>query len=335
LSAMRKRIIPILILVIIVISAIVLYARWTARMLPGNILMISGNIEAHESLVGFKVQGRLDDLPVQEGQSVREGDLIARLDTKDYEQQVRIDEASVRSQQAELDLALAGTRSQEIKAAEQALFDAKADLELKKVEFRRNQDLYESNAIVSAESRDTAETSLKRAQATYEQRNQTYKELLEGTRKEQIAVNRANVDTARQNLELSRVRLSYTSLYAPKTGLVTVRQAEIGEVMLPGSPVVTIAEIDHLWLRGYINEADLGRVRWGQSATIRTDTFPGRTYKGRVSFVSPVAEFTPKSVETHKERVTLSYRIKIDLENPNQELKPGMPADAEIDTAGR
>ena len=133
---MRKRIIPILILVIIVTSTIVLYTRWTARKATGNILMISGNIEAHESLVGFKVQGRLDDLPVQEGQSVREGDLIARLDTKDYEQQVRIDEASVRSQQAELDLALAGTRSQEIKAAEQALFDAKADLELKKVEFQ-------------------------------------------------------------------------------------------------------------------------------------------------------------------------------------------------------
>ena len=234
-----------------------------------------------------------------------------------------------------LDLALAGTRTQEIKAAEQSVLDARADLELKEVEFRRNQALFEKNAVVSEEARDTAETNMKRARTAYERASQTYNELVEGTRKEQIAINRANVDTARQNLDLSRIRLSYTSLYAPKAGVVTVRQAELGEVMLPGAPVVTVADIDHLWLRGYINETDLGRIRWGQAATVTTDTFPGKKYRGRVSFISSVAEFTPKSVETHKERVTLVYRIKIDLENPRHELKPGMPADAVIEAAGR
>jgi HlyD family secretion protein len=332
---MRKKIIAVLILIIVVVSIIILYARWTARKPPGNILQISGNIEAHESLVGFKVQGRLDELLVQEGQSVHEGELIARLDNKDYLQQVSIDEAALRSREAELDLALAGSRTQEIKAAEQAVLDARADMELKKVELQRNQALYERNAAVSAEARDVAATNLKRAQATYERNKQTYDELLEGTRKEQIAINRANVNTARQNLGLSRIRLEYTSLLAPKTGVVTVRQAELGEVMQPGTPVVTIADLDHLWLRGYVSETDLGRIRWGRTATVRTDTFPGKTYKGHVSFISSVAEFTPKSVETHKERVTLVYRIKIDLDNPNHELKPGMPADAQIDVAGR
>jgi HlyD family secretion protein len=327
---MRKKIILILILIIVAALIIVLYIRWTERKPSPDILMISGNIEAHESIVAFKVQGRLDELLVEEGQYVHKGDLIARLDREDYVQQTRVDEATVGSREAELDLALAGSRIQEIKAAEQAVLDAQADLELKKIEFHRNQALYERDAV-SAEARDTADTNLKRAQATYERNNQTYNELLEGTRKEQIAINRANVHTSRQNLDLSRVRLAYTSLYAPKTGVVTVRQAELGEVMLPGTPVVTIADIDHLWLRGYIGETDLGRVRWGQSATVKTDTFPGKTYKGRVSFISSEAEFTPKSVETHKERVTLVYRIKIDLDNPNHELKPGMPADAEID----
>jgi HlyD family secretion protein len=327
---MRKKIILFLILIIVAASAIVLYLRWTERKPPENILMISGNIEAHESTVGFKVPGRLTELLVEEGQYVRKGDLMARLDREDYAQQTRVDEAAVASREAELDLALAGSRAQEIKAAEQAVLDAQADLELKKVEFHRNQALYERNAV-STEARDIAETNLKRAQATYERNVQTYNQILEGTRKEQIAINRANADTARQNLGLSRVRLDYTSLYAPKTGVVTVRQAELGEVMLPGTPVVTIADIDHLWLRGYVSETDLGRVRWGQSATVKTDTFPGKTYRGRVSFISSEAEFTPKSVETHKERVTLVYRIKIDLDNPNRELKPGMPADAEID----
>ncbi|MGD0236960.1 MAG: biotin/lipoyl-binding protein, partial [Syntrophorhabdales bacterium] len=214
---MRKKIIAVLILIIVVVSIIILYARWTARKPPGNILQISGNIEAHESLVGFKVQGRLDELLVQEGQSVHEGELIARLDNKDYLQQVSIDEAALRSREAELDLALAGSRTQEIKAAEQAVLDARADMELKKVELQRNQALYERNAAVSAEARDVAATNLKRAQATYERNKQTYDELLEGTRKEQIAINRANVNTARQNLGLSRIRLEYTSLLAPKT----------------------------------------------------------------------------------------------------------------------
>jgi len=94
---------------------------------------------------------------------------------------------------------------------------------------------------------------------------------------------------------------------------------------------MTLADLDHIWMRAYISETDLGRIRWGQSAVLRTDTYPGKSYQGRVSFIASQAEFTPKSVETHKERVTLVYRIKIDADNPNHELKPGMPADATID----
>jgi HlyD family secretion protein len=112
-----------------------------------------------------------------------------------------------------------------------------------------------------------------------------------------------------------------------------VRQAEVGEVVVPGTPVVTLADLDHIWLRAYIAETDLGRIRWGQEATITTDTYPGKQYRGRISFISSSAEFTPKSVQTYRERVTLVYRIKIDIDNPNRELKPGMPADARIDLA--
>jgi HlyD family secretion protein len=112
-----------------------------------------------------------------------------------------------------------------------------------------------------------------------------------------------------------------------------VRQAELGEVVVPGTPIVTLADLDHIWLRAYLAETDLGRIRWGQDATITTDTYPGKQYHGRVSFISSNAEFTPKSVQTYRERVTLVYRIKIDIDNPNHELKPGMPADAHIQLA--
>jgi HlyD family secretion protein len=176
---------------------------------------------------------------------------------------------------------------------------------------------------------------MKRARATYERVKQHHDQIVEGTRKEQISVNRANLQLAREMFEMSRVKLGYTVLKAPISGVVLVRQAELGEVVVPGAPVVTIADLDHLWVRGYISETDLGRIRWGQAATVRTDTFPHTTYPGRVSFISSEAEFTPKSVETHKERVTLVYRVKIDLDNPNHELKPGMPADAMIEVAPR
>jgi len=127
--------------------------------------------------------------------------------------------------------------------------------------------------------------------------------------------------------------MSYTVLRAPAAGVVTVREAESGEVVSAGSPVVTLADLDHLWLRAYIAETDLGRIGWGQEATITTDTYPGKQYHGRISFISSTAEFTPKSVQTTKERVTLVYRIKIDIDNPNHELKPGMPADAHVELA--
>src|SRR5690242_6507960 len=315
--------------VLAVIAGGYLYVRTTANQSADSTLLISGNMEAHESVVSFKVQGRIVALPIEEGQYVKQGDLLARLDDDDYRQQVGVDEATVRTREAELELALAGSRVQEIQAAKQTLLDAQADLELKQKEFRRRQALLAEQGV-SREDVDSAASQLKRAQATYERVKQTHDQIVEGTRKEEISVRRANLQLGREALQMSRVKLAYTVLSAPVSGVVLVRQAELGEVVAPGTPVVTIADVDHLWLRGYVNETDLGRIQWGQSATVRTDTFPDKTYQGRVSFISSQAEFTPKSVETHKERVTLVYRIKIDLDNPNHELKPGMPAEAAI-----
>lgn len=329
---MKKKIVPVILLVAAVAGVSAYYVIIKSSNHPDTTLKISGNIEAHESVVGFKVQGRLMELPIEEGQWVKAGDLIAKLDQSDYQQQVDIDKATVNSREAELKLSLSGSRIQEKKSADQSVIDARAALELTKADFQRYQTLYEKDEV-SAQIRDTYASNLKRAQAAYERARQNYNMVMEGARKEQIAINHANVNTAQQALELSRIRLGYTSLRAPTSGVALVRQAEVGEVMAPGAPVVTIADLDHLWLRGYINETDLAKVKLGQSATVKCDSYPGKLYKGRVSFISSQAEFTPKSIETYKERVTLVYRIKIDLDNPDHELKPGMPADASIETA--
>jgi HlyD family secretion protein len=234
--------------------------------------------------------------------------------------------------QSNLALTLAGTREQEVKAAQQTVIDAQADLEQKKIDNERAQRLFAKDEV-SAQDRDLAATALKRAEAIFKADQQRYNEAVEGSRKEDIAVARANLNAASANLGLSQVNLDYTILRAPSAGVITVRQAELGEVVSPGTPVVTLADLDHIWLRAYIAETDLGRIHWGQEATVTTDTYPGKQYHGRISFISSSAEFTPKSVQTYKERVTLVYRIKIDIDNPNHELKPGMPADAHLDLA--
>jgi HlyD family secretion protein len=328
-----KRIIPVVILLAAAIAASVyFYLHLTEKKAPVNQLTLSGNIEAHESLVGFKAPGRIVELPVEEGQQVAQGALLARIDNADLQQKVRVDEATVRVRESSLALTLAGTRHQEVKAAQQSMMDAEADLEQKKLDNERAQQLFAKDEV-SAQERDQAATALKRAEAIFKAAQQRYNEAVEGSRKEDIAISRANLNQANASLGLSQVNLSYSVLYAPMAGVVTVRQAELGEVVAPGSPVVTLADLDHIWLRAYVAETDLGRIAWGQNVTITTDTYPGKQYHGRISFISSDAEFTPKSVQTTKERVTLVYRIKIDIDNPTHELKPGMPADARIDVA--
>jgi membrane fusion protein YbhG len=328
-----KRRIPLLMLLAAVVATIFyFYPRLHQAPAPANKLMLSGNIEAHESLVSFKVQGRVVELPIEEGQWVTAGAVLARLDDADYKQKVDIDAANVQLRESNLALTLAGTRQQEIKAAEQTVIDTQAELEQRKLDNDRAQRLYARDAI-SAQDRDFAATALKRAEAQYQSAKERFSQAKEGSRKEDIAIARANVKSARESLGLSRINLDYTMLRAPGNGVITVRQAEVGEVVSPGTPVVTLADLDHVWLRAYVAETDLGRIRWGRDATIRTDTYPDKAYHGRISFIASNAEFTPKSVQTFKERVTLVYRIKVDVDNPNHELKPGMPADAEIDFA--
>ncbi len=325
-----KRAIPILILLSAVLFAgVYYYPRLAKKPQPVDQLTLSGNIEAHESLVGFKVEGRIVELPVEEGQQIEQGALLARLEDADLKQKVRIDEDTVRGRESNLALTLAGTRQQELKATQQNTIDAQADFDEKQLDNARMQTLFAKDEV-SAQDRDLAATALKRADATFKAAQQRYNEALEGSRKEDIAIAQANLQEAGASLGLSRVNLAYAVLRAPSTGVITVRQAELGEVVAPGTPVVTIADLDHIWLRAYIAETDLGRIHWGQDAVITTDTYPGKQYRGRISFIASDAEFTPKSVQTYEERVTLVYRIKIDIDNPNHELKPGMPADAHI-----
>ncbi len=168
------------------------------------------------------------------------------------------------------------------------------------------------------------------AKASLQRATETYLLVKEGPRKEDIEDARAQVDQARASVKLNETQLSYTTLYSPLSGVVLVKSGEIGEVVNPGTSIVTLADIENIWLKAYIPETDLSKVKWGQEVMVTTDLHPKKEYRGKISFISSQAEFTPKQIQTEKERVTLVYRIKVDIPNPDRELKPGMPADGKI-----
>jgi len=284
------------------------------------IILVSGNIEAHQSVLGFKtVQSRIVELPFDEGQWVNAGTLIARMDDSDYRQQVAINAAALEVQQRQL-----ATAQQNLVAARQTVESDEADLEFRQQEYDRAAQLLQQGSG-TVEQRDLTYAALRQSTAAH-LRDQALRNAAE----RQIELATASIRSAEETLKMSQIVLGYTVLQAPFSGVIQVRQAELGEIMVPGTPVVTLADLDHVWLRAYVNETDIGKVRYGEEAAVTTDTYPGKTYKGRISFISANAEFTPKSVETHAERVTLVYRIRIDIENPTHELVPGMPADAAL-----
>lgn len=284
-------------------------------------IKVSGNIEAHESILSFTmVQSRIVELPFDEGKWVRSGTVIARVDDTDYRQQLAISRTELEVQRRQLAAA-----EQNVVAAQKTLVSDQADLAEKKIDFERNETLWK-RGFVSSVTRDQSETALKQSTAILE-RDQA----LEASAQRNVELARAGVHNAEETVKRAQIVLDYTALKAPFDGVILVRQAELGEQVMPGSPVFTLADLDHVWLRAYINETDIGKIRHDQAAVVTTDTYPGKKYQGRISFISSTAEFTPKTVETHAQRVTLVYRIRIDIANPTHELVPGMPADAVLD----
>ncbi len=323
-----KRIFPV-ILILGAIAGVAYYFLTREKEAGNNFIKISGNIEATEADVGFKVSGRIINRYYEEGDWVERGKVLARLDNEDLRNRLELARATLVSAQARLAKLLAGSRPEEIRDAEAAVSQAKFDFDNKQVQYERMKLLYDKR-VIPKESYDNSETALKVAKAALERATQNYLLVKEGPRKEDIDDARAQVEQAKASLKLAETQLSYAVIYSPFSGVVLVKSGEVGEVVNPGTPVLTLADVENVWLKAYIAETDLGRIKWGQEVIVTTDLQPKKEYKGRISFISSQAEFTPKNIQTEKERVTLVYRIKVDISNPNRELKPGMPADGRI-----
>lgn len=273
---MKKRI-KLIILIALVFTAGIISAVYYEKKLHDNVIKVSGNIEGDDVRISFRVDGQITQLLTDEGQVVRKGDIVARLNTDELIK--------------ERDNAAASLKA------------AQFDYELAKIDYQRSENLFKEGAV-SAQKRDQDKT--------------TYDASL------------AKVQQLKASLDLTQTRLDFTDLASPLDGFILVKSSLAGEVVKSGTPVFTAVDLRHLWVTAYINEKDLGKVKLGQKADVVTDTYPGKKYKGEVSFISSHAEFTPKFIQTQEERVKLVYRIKVRVDNSSLELKPGMPADAYI-----
>jgi len=388
---MKKRIL--IVIPAILIAAGVWFFLNSVENDSGNLIKVSGNIELTEVGIAFKTSGRLIERAVDEGDAVKKGAIVARLDSDqlmaqkdsqvaalqfavaqlaqaetalDWQKQSL--EADLEQRRADLTTAEAvllelknGSRPEEIREAEAAVASAQAEHTRMGNEWTRAQALYKSGDI-STSLYDQYRSQWERAEAALKQARERQALILAGPRREQVEAaaaqveraraaiktaeaNRieirrreqelplrlAEIDRAKANLALIETQLADTEVASPIDGVVLVKTAEPGEILPAGTPVMTIGDIDRPWLRAYIRATDLGKVKHGDRVKITTDSYPGKTYEGRVSFIASEAEFTPKQIQTQEERVKLVYRIKIDVENPEHELKSNMPADAIIE----
>jgi len=300
------------------------YDFWRQDQLAQADLVLYGNIDIREAALAFNVPGRVDRMLVEEGDKVANGQLLATLEPGVYQAGVDAATAQVDAQRAVLDRLIAGSRSQEIREAhakaraiEVALDDARSTL-------RRTKALA-VNGFASQQKVDNDQAAVKALEAQLTAAEQMLSLTIQGPRAEDIAVARAQLRGFEAQLTLSRQQFFYTELHAVESGVVNTRIVEPGTVVLSHSPVYAIALSDPVWARTYVSEPDLGRIYSGMAAEIETDAVAGKTYVGWIGFISPVAEFTPKSVETVEVRTSLVYRLRVYVENPDNGLRQGMP----------
>lgn len=327
---MKKKATLVAILLIAVAAVAWLATRHTGD--NGGTVAVSGTIEVTDVAVSFKIPGRVRERLVDEGEPVKTGQVVARLDDEDLRLEVAQRERDTEVLAANLRELETGFRKEDIARADAAVGRVKADAERLKADFARQQTLYERE-VISRRDFDAARAAFESSQAALREAVAQQELMHRGPRREQIDAARARLGQGREALELARTRLGYTTLAAPMAGLVLAKHVEPGEQVAAGTPIISVGDMANTWMRAYIAETDLGRVKVGQKARVKSDTWPDRRYEGTVTFISPEAEFTPKSVQTEKERVKLVYRIKITIPNPAMELKPGMPVDAEIGTS--
>jgi HlyD family secretion protein len=324
-TLLKKKILIIVIIGALTAGLALAYWRWSHNNDQQRQWELYGNMDIREVDLGFGVDGPIAQVLVEEGDSVEAGQTLAILEQDPFLDAVQAVEATLKFAEARMTEGIHGPRPQEIERARAAVQGAEATLANATLIHSRRQRLVDERAA-SEEVANTTQADRIVAEANLKKAREDLALLLEGTRHEQKQQQHAEFEAQRANLALLRYRLSRATLKAPNAGIIRTRIQEPGAVVTANSPVFTLALTDPLWCRVYVDESDLGKVRMGMPARITTDSYPGKSYRGWVGYISPVAEFTPKAVETPELRTNLVYQTRVYTCDPDQELRLGMPA---------
>ncbi|HEY1603905.1 MAG TPA: secretion protein HlyD [Pirellulales bacterium] len=297
-------------------------------------LVIQGNIDVRQVNLAFKVDGRIASLAVDEGDTVTAEQVIATLDKKYFEDDLQRVQARRASAAAALARLENGSRPEEISSAKAQVAEQHATVARAQQDFDRAERLVNSGAV-SRETFDQTKSALAEAQARLKYAEETERMAVIGPRQEDIDAGKAQLADAEAAVVQSERRLSDSELFAPSDGIILTRAREKGAIVAAGETVFTLTLASPVWVRTYVNERDLGRIRPGMLAEVRTDTAPDKPYQGRIGFISPTAEFTPKTVETRELRTNLVYRLRVVVDNPNSGLRQGMPVSVTLNLDGR
>jgi HlyD family secretion protein len=328
-----RRIILLIVVMALTISAVPAY-RWLRRKPLDSQLVLYGNVDIRQVDLAFNDSERIDSIGVEEGDRVTQGQLLACLRKTRFALAVAQNQATVEAQRQVVARLEAGSRPAEIRRAEAEVRAIEADVNEARTYYQRMDGLVAIDAGVR-QNRDDALARLNRTEAQLEAARAALQLLREGPRQEDVAAAKATLEAYKADLGQAQQSLADANLVAPSDGLIQNRLLEPGDMAFPEKPVLTLALTSPVWVRAYVDEPDLGRLHPGMPATITTDSFPGKEYPGWIGFISPTAEFTPKSVQTPELRTQLVYQVRVFLENPNAELRLGMPATVVIDPNAR
>jgi HlyD family secretion protein len=296
-------------------------------------LVLQGNIDVRQVNLAFKIDGRIEHLAIDEGDHVEAGQVIASLDKRYVDDELGLLRAQRDNAQANLNRLEHGSRPEEIAEAKALVVERQATLERSEQDFKRAAGLVDKGAVSRADY-DLAQAARAEAEARLRNAEQALRLTELGPRQEDIDAARAQLAAQEASIVQSERRLADCELIAPNAGAILTRAREEGAIVQPGETIVALTLSSPVWVRTYVNEVDLGRIHESMPAAVRTDSNPNKAYRGKIGFISPTAEFTPKTVETRELRTDLVYRLRVVVDNPDGGLRQGMPVTVTLDLEG-
>lgn len=303
-----------------------LWQEWRGTAAADASLTLYGNVDIRQISLAFAESGRVLEMHVEEGDRVKAGDVLARLDDEALQLQLRQARAEVEVLRQSWLALQQGSRAEEIRRAEAEVKAAKAEAERTRLQKERLQKAGKEGLAVSKLEQDNARWLHAAASAQVEAGEQALQLLQQGARAEDIAAARAQVEAGEAQVALLQYRIGQTTLRAPQDAVVRARLLEAGDMASSSRTAYTLALDSAKWVRAYVNEGQLGQVREGMAAQVFTDSYPDAAMEGVVGYISSVAEFTPKTVQTPDLRTDLVYEIRVRVADVDNRLRLGMPA---------